>query len=47
MDLSTPMRQVDATNEVIGRISEEMEIERPAAGAGEDAPDGALNLRAR
>ena len=40
MDLSTPMRQVDATNEVIGRISEEMNIKRPAAGAGEDTPEG-------
>ena len=41
MDLSTPLRDIaDAGARAIGRILEEMEIERLAAGAGEDAPEG-------
>ena len=41
MDLSTPLRRIAAAGaQVIERISEEIEIERPAAGAGDDAPEG-------
>ena len=40
MDLSTPLRQISAAGaQMITRITEE--VERPATGAGEDAPEGA------
>ena len=39
MDLSTPMRRISAAGaQMIGRITEE--VEKPATGAGEDAPKG-------
>ena len=43
MDLSTPLRRISAAGaQIIGRISEEMEVEReaPVIGAGENAPEG-------
>ena len=43
MDLSTPLRRISAAGaQIVGRITEE--IERPATGAGEDAPEGAASI---